>query len=202
MWTAGLSPRCHFGVSPIFDHHAGHSLHGPRCGCSVFRAEVRYNNLGGQGPGHLDEPSIMRLEKVAATRPERRAGNFWCPTGLGGGSSAGFCGFRSLCCSVIGFWFLSLLGPPFLGSHGSPFGFHRDPNRRSLVAGSCIMFAPVPLQSPRTHRPERFRAVEPGSRGYGRKRASCFHGIGACAGESIQLSTSAQARDLSHVSSC
>ena len=34
--------------------------------CEV--AELRFNNLGGHGPGHLDEPALMRFEHVAATK--------------------------------------------------------------------------------------------------------------------------------------
>lgn len=35
-------------------------------GLDLDKSKILFNNLGGFGPGHLDEPSLLRFEKTCA----------------------------------------------------------------------------------------------------------------------------------------
>ena len=46
-----------------------HSLSSPFFICQL--RQILYNNLGGFGPGHLDQPMLMRFEKTCAIDDQR-----------------------------------------------------------------------------------------------------------------------------------
>ena len=47
-----------------------HSLSSPFFHLEKLR-QILYNNLGGFGPGHLDQPMLMRFEKTCAIDDQR-----------------------------------------------------------------------------------------------------------------------------------
>lgn len=53
-------------------------------GENLLNRQILYNNLGGLGPGHLDEPALLRFEKTCSIDDRAVDLVTWCPIESGG----------------------------------------------------------------------------------------------------------------------